>query len=79
MTAEMKAFLLALAELMEEHGVSEMSVEEVSRGYGMEVEGVEFTIEGQYEEGRLTRPHSYHTVGRYETPETLRKLAAEDL
>lgn len=77
MTSEMKTFLLALAALMEEHGVSEMSVEESFRSWETVIEGVEFTIEGKYEEARLVRPFTYHTVSRYETPEGLRTAVAE--
>lgn len=72
----MKFFLSELARLMEEHKVTEMEATESQGSWmGTMAEGVEFTM--QYEEDGLPIMEIYE-VGRWATPETIRKESKED-
>lgn len=60
-TPDMRLFLLALADLMEEHGV-EMAAEEVSRDYSTSAEGVCFTQDSVWSDAKLERPYCDSTI-----------------
>lgn len=63
MTYEMKAFLADLADLMEDHHITEMSIEENTSGWSSTVKGIEFTMASQIDKGG-----NYHSVEFYTMP-----------
>lgn len=77
MTPNMKAFLSGLATLMEQHGITEMEVEEVTIGYDNRIEGIEFTADSQYDaNGKMTREMEFFTLpGTWHNPESIREDA----
>ena len=77
MTENMKAFLTELAELMEKHRVTEIDVTEETRyGYeGMEIAGIEFTIDHRMAEGEYTPTEFFTIPGAWHTPNSIREDA----
>lgn len=71
-----RAFLVALADLMEKHGVSEIEVREDDGYWHPYCTGFDFEFEGKWDDD-LNQVWAYATVGcgRYEDSESIRKLA----